>query len=557
MKGHLVAIAVAIPVLAHAESRPAGLRFVDATQEAGIAFTHEQGASGRRYMVEIAGAGVLVLDYDGDRLPDLYFVNGAPLPGDKDAPKPNALYRNMGGGRFLDVTESAGLQSRGYGMGGSAADVDNDGDVDLFVTAFGENLFFRNNGDGSFREVDVGIGDGRWGTSATFFEANGDGFVDLYVTNYLRFTIETHRECVSPHRGIPSYCHPQEYDGVEDLLYVNRGDGSFDDRTAISGIDVSKGGKGLGVVASDYDDDGDIDLYVANDTTANFLFQNDGAGRFREVGLEAGVAYNEEGLPEAGMGVDWGDVDRDGRMDLVVTNFDFETNTLYQNLGDGFFFDATAAFGLGDESLTELAFGCELADFDNDGWLDLVVTNGHILDNIAEVQSNLRFAQPAQLFQNVEGRFRNVSAGAGEALAKPRVGRGLATLDFDRDGDLDIVLANNGGAAELLRNESSENDNDNENYWVELLLVGTASNREGIGARIVSGSFSEELRAGSSYLAQSELVMHLGLGSAAKVDNIELRWPSGAVDKLPRLEARRLYVVKENRGVLAELARQP
>ena len=239
MKGHLVAIAVAIPVLVYAESRPAGLRFVDATQEAGIAFTHEQGASGRRYMVEIAGAGVLVLDYDGDRLPDLYFVNGAPLPGDKDAPTPNALYRNMGGGRFLDVTESAGLQSRGYGMGGSAADVDNDGDVDLLVTAFGENLFFRNNGDGSFREADVGIGDGRWGTSATFFEANGDGFVDLYVTNYLRFTIETHRECVSPHRGIPSYCHQQEYDGVEDLLYINRGDGSFEDRTAMSGIDAS------------------------------------------------------------------------------------------------------------------------------------------------------------------------------------------------------------------------------------------------------------------------------------------------------------------------------
>ncbi len=451
------------------------------------------------------------------------------------------------------MTESAGLESRGYGMGGSAADVDNDGDVDLLVTAFGENLFFRNNGDGSFREVDVGIGDGRWGTSATFFEANGDGFVDLYVTNYLRFTIETHRECVSPHRGIPSYCHPQEYDGVEDLLYINRGDGSFDDRTAMSGIDASKGGKGLGVVAADYDDDGDVDLYVANDTTANYLFQNDGSGNFLEVGLEAGVAYNEEGLPEAGMGVDWGDVDRDGRFDLVVTNFDFETNTLYQNLGDGFFFDATAAFGLGDESLTELAFGCELADFDNDGWLDLVVTNGHILDNIAEVQSNLRFAQPAQLFQNVEGRFRNVSAGAGEALAKPRVGRGLATLDFDRDGDLDIVLANNGGAAELLRNESSENDN----YWVELLLIGTASNRDGIGARIVSGSFPEELRAGSSYLAQSELVMHLGLGSAAKVEGIELRWPSGTVEKLPRLEARRLYVVKENRGVLAELARQP
>ncbi len=551
MKGRLAFMVVAIPLLVHAESGPTALRFVDATEEAGIAFTHEQGASGRRYMVEIAGGGILVFDYDGDGLPDLYFVNGAPLPGDSDAPTPNVLYRNMGSGRFLDVTKLAGLESHGYGMGGSAADVDNDGDVDLIVTAFGENLFFRNNGDGSFREAAVGVGDKRWGTSATFFDANDDGFVDLYVTNYLRFTIETHRDCVSPHRGIPSYCHPQEYDSVEDVLYINRGDGSFDDKTKASGIDVSKGGKGLGVVATDYDDDGDIDLYVANDTTANFLFQNDGSGRFREVGLEAGVAYNEEGLPEAGMGVDWGDVDRDGRMDLVVTNFDFETNTLYQNLGEGFFFDATAAFGLGDESLTELGFGCELADFDNDGWLDLVVTNGHILDNIAEVQSNLSFAQPAQLFQNVEGRFRNVSSTAGEALARPRVGRGLAVLDFDRDGDLDLVLANNGGAAELLRNDS------NANHWLELRLIGTASNRDGIGTRIVSGSFSEELRAGSSYLAQSELTIHIGLGAEPRLDNIEVRWPSGTVEVLESLEADRLYVVKENEGVIAAHARRP
>ncbi len=387
------------------------LTFVDVTRKAGISFHHQQGASGRRYMVEIAGGGVLVFDYDGDGAPDLYFVNGAPLPGDPEPPRPSALYRNVGGGRFVNVTREAGLEGHGYGMGGSAADIDDDGNVDLLVTAFGANHFYRNRGDGTFVDetAAAGLGDERWATSAAFFDADADGFVDLYVADYLDFTLETQKVCVSPTKGIVSYCHPQEYPGMVDRFYGNRGDGTFTDRTEESGIAVSAGGKGLGVTAADYDDDGDVDVYVANDTTANFLFQNDGHGRFREVALESGVAFNEEGLPEAGMGTDWGDFDRDGRLDLVVTNFDFETNTLYRNLGGGFFFDATTAAGLGDRSLTELAFGCDLADFDNDGWLDWIVTNGHILDNIAEIQPNLSFAEPGQFFWNRGGKFEDLS----------------------------------------------------------------------------------------------------------------------------------------------------
>ena len=548
-------VAALLPALARfASNDSASIRFVDVTRPAGIDFHHEAGASGRRYMVEIAGSGVIVLDYDGDGLPDLYFVNGAPLPG-RPGPMPsNALYRNLGNGTFADVTEAAGLEARGYGMGGAAADVDNDGDPDLLITAFGRNLFYRNNGDGTFTDVttESALGDPRWGMSAAFLDLDADGFVDLYVCNYLDFTLETHRECVNPTKGIPAYCHPQEYDGVPDVVYRNLGDGSFADITESSGVGAETGGKSLGVVAGDYDNDGDPDLYVANDTTRNFLYRNEGKGKLREVGLESGVAFNEEGLPEAGMGTDWGDADRDGLLDLVVTNFDFETNTFYRNLGGGFFYDGTAAAGLGDRSLTELGFGCDFADFDNDGWLDLVVVNGHILDNIEEIQSNLSFAQPGQYFHNAKGRFRDESHGVGPALVRERVGRGLATLDFDRDGDLDLALANNRGAAELLRNDGGDL-----NGWLALRLVGVDSNRDGIGARVETvlegRPILAEVRAGSSYLAQNELLAFLGLGSVSEVRQLSIRWPSGRVERLEKLPARSRILVKEGVGVVGQI----
>jgi hypothetical protein len=414
------------------------------------------------------------------------------------------------------------------------------------VTAFGKEQLYINNGDGTFRPggPHSGIGDALWSASAAFFELDGDGFLDLYVANYLDFRIETHRECVSPTAGIASYCHPREYQGVPDALYRNRGDGTFENRSETL---PSAAGKGLGIVALDYDEDGDTDLYVANDTTPNFLYRNDG-GRLEEVGVEAGVAFNEQGLAEAGMGVDAGDVDRDGKLDLVVTNFDFENNTLYRNLGRGFFFDATSAFGLGASSLTELGFGCDLVDLDNDGWLDLVIANGHILDNIAEIQSNLSFAQPGQWFRNDNGHFQDRTASSGP-LSSPRVGRGLATLDYDADGDLDLAIASRGGPAELLRN-----DGGSQGAYLSLRLVGTESNRDGIGARLTlelgGRPWTEELRSSSSYLAQNEMRIHVGLGTASKASGLSLRWPSGRVDAIDRLESGSTYVVKEGIGVV-------
>ena len=523
--------------------------FTDVTAQAGISFRHDDGASGRRYLVETFGGGVLAFDYDSDELPDLLFVNGSPLPGADGPRRGNALYRNLGDGTFRDVTEQAGLAGEGYGMGGTASDLDNDGDIDVLVTAFGENQLYLNNGDGTFlsRAREAGVADGRWSSSASFFELDGDGFLDLYVVNYLDFTVKNHRECVSPTAGIVAYCHPQEYGGVPDALYRNRRDGTFEDVSSASGVAEISGGKGLGVVALDFDDDGDSDLYVANDTTRNYLYRNDG-GRLAEVGVEAGAAYNEQGLAEAGMGVDAGDVDRDGRLDLVVTNFDFENNTLYRNLGGGFFFDATSAFGLGAASLTELGFGCDFLDLDNDGWQDLVVVNGHILDNIAKIQSNLAFEQPGQIFRNEEGRFRDVTPSSG-AIARPRVGRGLASLDYDGDGDSDLAISSRGRKAELLRN-----DGGNAGGFIGLRLVGVTSNRDGVGARVTleleGRPWVDELRSASSYLAQNEMVLHLGIGGAARVEGLSLRWPSGRVDSIDRLEAGRRYVVKEGIGVI-------
>ncbi len=532
----------------------AALQFHDRTEESGIRFHHEDGGSGRRYVVEIVGAGVLTLDYDLDGWPDLFFVNGAPLPGDPTAAtEGNRLFRNRADGTFEDRTREAGLldpaDRRRYAMGGVSGDLDNDGDPDLLVTHFGAERLYENRGDGTFAEVPGagGATDPHWTTSAALFDADGDGFLDAYAANYLDYSLEGHRDCVSPVRDLLAYCHPQEYPGVADSFFRNRGGLAFD----AAPVPGSEDGKGLGVSVTDLGGDGVPDVYVANDTTPNFLFRvevRDGEARLAERGLAAGVAYNEEGLPEAGMGTDWGDADGDGRMDLVVTNFDFETNTLYRNLGGGLFLDATQAMGLGGESLTELAFGCDLADFDNDGLLDLVVTNGHILDNIEQIQSNLRFAQPGRYFRNRGGTF--VAAPGGD-LERPRVGRGLATLDYDRDGALDLALANNRGPAELLRGAGGGRS-------AGLLLVGATGNRDGVGARVrLSSGRVAERRAGSSYLSQHDPALWFGLGDRADSGPIRIRWPGGREESLPALPAGRVTVVREGRGPVGSIPLKP
>ena len=535
----------------------ASYRFEDRTAEAGIVFHHEDGGSGRRYVVEIVGGGVLVLDYDGDGWPDLLFLNGHSLPGDAGgATVGNRLFRNRGDGRFDDATGPAGLLDAPdrlrYAMGGAAGDLDGDGDPDLLLTHFGDERLYWNQGDGTFREAPgaAGATDPDWTTSAALFDADGDGDLDAYAANYLDYSLAEHRDCVSPVREILAYCHPQEYPGVADSFFENRGDRTF----ARRGVPGSETGKGLGVVVTDLGRDGAPEVHVANDTTPNFLLRVTAGPegvRFSEEGLAAGIAYNEEGLPEAGMGTDFGDLDRDGRMDLIVTNFDFETNTLYRNLGGGFFLDATAAFGLGGESLVELGFGCDFADFDNDGWLDLVVANGHILDNIEQIQSNLRFAQPGQLFSNRRGRLVRDRDSEGD-LARPRVGRGLATLDYDRDGDLDLALASNRGPAELLRNEGGAAAG----AALGVLLQGTASNREGALAlvRVETPGLTqtEERRIGGSYLATHDAPVWFGLGVAAAAE-VVVSWPSGGEDRLGTLPAGAIHVVKEGVGRVGAL----
>lgn len=555
----LAALALPPPNAAGPAGGAEGFVFADRTAEAGIRFHHEDGGSGRRYVVEIVGGGALVFDYDEDGWPDLFFVNGRPLPGDPGgATAGHRLFRNRGDGTFEDRTREAGLldepEAAGYGMGGVAGDLDGDGDADLLLTHFGAERRFENRGDGTFREVPDagGASDPRWTTSAALLDAEGDGDLDIYAANYLDYSLDRHRDCVSPARGLPAYCHPQEYPGAADSFFENRGDGRF----RAAPVPGTEEGKGLGVAVTDLEADGAPEIYVANDTTPNFLLRVEAGSegvRFREAGFASGVAYNEEGLPEAGMGADWGDPDGDGRMDLIVTNFDFETNTLYRNLGDGFFLDATAAFGLGGESLTELAFGCDFADFDNDGWPDLAVANGHILDNIAEIQSNLTFAQPGQVFRNEAGRFRRAAESEG-AFAVPRVRRALASLDYDRDGDLDLALASNRGPAELLANEGGAALGG----AFGLRLVGVRTNRDGVGAVVTRRDGErirrEERQAGASFLSQHDPVVWFGVGEAADSGEVVVRWPSGVSETFSGLAAGWIHVLKEGRGAVG---RQP
>ncbi len=529
--------------------KPSEMFFRDVTEATGIGFKHVNGASKRKFLPEIMGSGGCALDYDGDGWIDLYFIQSGELPdrrSDKNQPG-NQLYRNRGDGSFADVTDNAGVADSGYGMGAACADFDNDSDTDIYVVNFGPDVLYRNNGDGTFSQVsdELGIRSPLWGSSATFFDADRDGHLDLYVTNYLDFTIDKHVDCGAPSRGIYSYCSPDVYAMAPDVFFRGSADSVFRDFTIAAGLqDKTGNGKGLGAVAADFNNDGWPDLYIANDSTPNYLYQNRGDGTFEEVGLFLGVSHNEDGLTEAGMGTDAGDVNGDGWLDIFVTNLSNETNSLYLG-GKDIFIYSTRDSGLYAASYLPVGFGTDLADFDNDGDLDLFVANGHVIDNIELTDDAQTFAQPAQLFLNDgSGTFTLVETDLVGDVAAPRVGRGSITLDIDNDGQLDLVIMSNNGRARIFRNVWRDIGN-----WIGFRLVAKTVNRDAIGARVTvqvgDHVIIGERKAGSSYQTSGDSRMHFGLGAAAVVDRVTVRWPGGATETYDHLETGRYHTIEE------------
>ncbi len=498
------------------------VQFREVAAEWGVDFVHRHGGTGEFYMIETMGAGVAALDYDGDGDDDLLFVQSGKLPVDGAGGPGAALYRNDGAAGFVDVTAAAGLRLAVYGMGATAGDYDGDGDVDLYVTAYGPNRLFRNNGDGTFTDVTdaAGVGDPSWGASASFADVDGDGALDLYVTNYVDFSFENNPICGLQNRGLRSYCHPDVYDGLPDRFFRNRGDGTFDDATLEAGFG-SASGKGLGVIFGDVDLDGAVDLYVANDMTANFLFRNLGDGTFEEIALLTGTAFDDRGEAEAGMGVELGDLDDNGFPDILVMHLDKQTNAVYSNTGTGLFVDRRYPTRIAEPSFHKVGFGVGLGDFDQDGYADLAIANGHIIHNVDEWDATGRFRQPNQLLRNNgDGTFAEV---ADAGLDVVRSSRGLAMVDIDLDGDLDLAISNSDEPAEVYENVTAAPGG-----WLQLSL---GDQRSPLGARVevTAGGRRQtrELRAGSSYMSQSSAAVHVGLGAAAGVDSVLVTWPDG------------------------------
>ena len=522
--------------------------FTDVTVESGIDFVHTNGATGRKYVIETVGPGAAFLDVDADGDLDVYLLNGAPTgPGAVPSPQlVNRMYRNSGAGTFVDRTAGSGLGDDGYGMGSCAADVDNDGDLDVYVTNFGPNRYYENDlPAGRFvdRTAAAAVGDSAFSTGCAFADVDADGFVDLYVANYHDFSYANHKLCAEGGSGLQLYCGPESFNGVRDHLFRNQADGTFTDETEARGL-LSTDGKELGVVFGDIDLDGDPDLYLANDKTLNFLYLNKGGGHFDETGLLAGVAYNEDGDVEAGMGVHLADYDGDMLPDLLVTNFQWETNTLYRNVGGATFLDETFNAGFGKSSIPYLSWGTQFFDVDNDGDRDAFIASGH-LESDVEIYENTTFAQRNQLFLNDgSGRFEEIIPIQGSALDERQVSRGAAFGDYDDDGDIDILVANVSERPQLLRNDTV-----GAGHWLRLRLEGTRSNHSAIGARVTlkagSQQASAEVATGGSYLSQSDLRLHFGFGSATVVDSVSVSWPSGVVQVLTHVAVDQQHVIRE------------
>jgi hypothetical protein len=547
LKKPFFAIALLLPPAAHAASPT----FEDVTAAAGIRFRHTSGATGKKYLPETMGSGCAFLDYDNDGRQDILLVNSMDWTPGRTAHSYPALYHNNGNGTFTDVTKEAGLAVEMYGMGVAAADYDNDGWVDVYLTALGRNHLFRNVG-GRFVEVTdkAGVAGGGFSASALFFDYDKDGRLDLFVTRYVEWSLEKDLFCTldGTHK---SYCTPESYKGQSALLFHNRGDGTFEDVTAKAGL-ANPASKALGVAMLDFDDDGWMDLVVANDTQPNKLYRNNRNGTFTDVGVSAGVAFSESGVARAGMGVDAADFDGSGRPGIVFGNFSNEMIGLYRNEGTGLFVDEAPTNAIGPASLLTLTFGCFFFDYDLDGLLDLFAANGHVADDIDRVQPKVHYAEAPHLFRNLgQRKFEAVTARSGAALQRPMVARGAAYGDFDGDGDLDLLIVANNAPAVLLRN-----DGGNQNHYLRVRTVGTVSNRDGIGAKVtVTLEGGRRLQAlvktGSSYLSQSELPVTFGLGAATKVARLEVVWPSGKVDQVADVAANRTVVIKEGQGVQA------
>jgi enediyne biosynthesis protein E4 len=522
--------------------------FTDITAESGIRFRHFNDASGNRYLPETMGSGAAFFDYDGDGRADLYLVNGAPLKGDKSKAKPGALYRNLDGIHFQDVTAASGLDEPHFGMGAAVGDIDNDGFTDLFVSAVDGDRLYRNRGDGTFEDITrkAGLSDNGFSSSAAFIDYDRDGYLDLFVGRYVEWSPQSDIPCLPDGRN-RSYCTPEKYKGQTSRLYRNLGGKRFLDMTRTAGIFTTEG-KTLGAAVFDHNQDGWPDIAVANDTVRNMLFVNNGDGTFREAGIEYGMAYGESGAARGGMGIDTGDVDGDGMSDIVIGNFAQEMSALFRGSSRGFYADDAAPAGIGMETLMYLKFGTLLLDFDNDGWLDMVFANGHIEPTISDLRRGQSYAQIPQFFHNEgKGRFKVLRGGKGTVFSQPMVARGLASADIDNDGDLDLLFTQNGGPPVLMRNNSPKR------AWIRLKLIGRKSNRTGYGCkvRMVAGklSLTRQLSSGRSYLSACEPVLTIGLGSLNRVDRLEVTWPSGKIQQVSDPPLQQLLVIEEDPGL--------
>jgi len=528
--------------------QPKPLRFVDVTAETGIAFRHNDGSSGRRYIVEYVSAGLALFDYDGDGDEDVYFLNGALLPGAKaTAPPTNALYRNDGGLRFTDVTHQAGVGDTGHGLGVTVGDYDNDGDLDLYLNNYGPNVLYRNNGDGTFTDVTraAGVSNGhRVGAGANFLDADKDGDLDLFVSNYVKFSPDTH--VVHVWKGHATYPSPMDYAADADTFYRNNGNGTFTDVSWESGISDDAGG-GMGTVCGDFDDDGDTDIFVCNDVAANFLYQNDGSGRFKETGLFSGLAYDVNAAAQGSMAAVCGDYDNDGRLDVYTTSYQNELATLYRNMGNGFFADRTRITGAGAGTFSKVTWGAGLLDVDNDGDRDFFVACGHLNDNVEQFDDTTSYLAPNVLLENVGGgKFVDASDRAGDGLSVKLSSRGAAFGDLDNDGDLDAVILNSRTRPTVLRNDSATG-----NHWLQIRLRGAKTNRDGVGARVkvVAGDLTQidEVHSGHGYQGHFGMRLHFGLGNRDRVDRIEVRWIGGETNVRHNVRADQIVLVEESR----------